>query len=136
MIVSDRPARRPSLAEFVEAHPAMRLVVTSGRTQTRSALMKSRERGSTRAGIWCNGGEGLRLHMYPRKAPSNRPIKTRRGDFMLYSYSSGAVDMLPGMVQPGMPWSKNKAKIQNNQISEVALILHGPVRIAKPPVRD
>jgi hypothetical protein len=38
---------------------------------------------------------------------------------MLYSYSSGAVDMLPGMVQPGMPWSKNKAKIQNNQIRKL-----------------
>src|ERR1700689_2232500 len=112
MIVSDLPARRPSLAEFVEAHPAMRLVVTSGRKETRIALMNSRARGSISAGIWCSRGEGLRLHTYPRKAPSSRPIKTRRGDFMLYSYSSGAAGMLLGMVQSGL-------KIQNSQIRKL-----------------
>src|ERR1700744_879458 len=96
MIVSDLPARRPSLAEFVEAHPAMRLVVTSGRTQNRIALMNSRARGSISVGIWCSRGKGLRLHTYPRKAPSSRPIKTRRGDFMLYSYSGGAVGFVAG----------------------------------------
>src|ERR1700677_3405944 len=96
MIVSDLPARRPRLAEFVEAHPAMRLVVTSGRTQTRSALMNSRPRGSISVGIWCSRGKGLRLHTYPRKAPSSRPMKTRRGDFMLYSYSRGAVGYVVG----------------------------------------
>src|ERR1700748_48930 len=83
MMVSDLPARRPSLAEFVEAHPAMRLVVTSGRTQTRSALTNSRANGSMSVGIWCSRGEGLRLQTYPRKVPSSRPIKTLRGDFML-----------------------------------------------------
>jgi hypothetical protein len=91
MIVSDLPARRPSLAEFVEAHPAMRLVVTSGMTQTWIALMNSRAKGSISVGIWCSSGEVLRLHTYPRKAPNRRPIKTRRGDLMVYSYSRGAI---------------------------------------------
>src|SRR6185437_9988427 len=87
MMVSDLPARRPSLAGLVEAHPAMRLVLTSGMTQTRIALMNSCANGAINLGMSCRKGRELRLHAYPRKVPRRRAIKTRSGDFMLYSYS-------------------------------------------------
>src|SRR5580692_8644006 len=96
MTVSDLPARRPSLAELVEAHPAMRLVVTSGMTQTMIALMNSRANGSVNVGMSCRRGKELRLDTYPRKAPRSRAIKTRSGDLMLYSYSGGAVGYVGG----------------------------------------